>query len=293
MTIPILIFLFVIAAIVFVLKGIFDVSKVSAKKALSLGGIKFKKIRVLSIVSIFFPFTSNILEKLKLTAKIKDRLDAGHVMLTAADFFNIKFILMLGLAGLSILIFGKKADLLIIALIVAVGYVIPDFWLSRKINQRKYKIVRRLPETVDLLGLCVEGGLDFSSAVRWIIDKTTPTPLVEELAFVLEEIKWGKSRTQALKDMAKRLNIPEVSSFVQTLVQSERMGTSIAEAFAILSEDARLQRFHQGERYAVQAPIKILIPLIFCILPVIAIIIGGPIVLQFMQGEAIFKGFGH
>ncbi len=91
--------------------------------------------------------------------------------------------------------------------------------------------------------------------------------------------------------MAHRLNIPEVSSFVQALAQAERMGTPVSETFAIISEDTRLQRFRRGERYALQAPIKILIPLIFCILPVIGIVIGGPIFLQFMQG-GVFTGFG-
>lgn len=90
--------------------------------------------------------------------------------------------------------------------------------------------------------------------------------------------------------MGRRLNVTEVSSFVQTMVQAERMGTPVAEAFAILSEDARLQRFHRGERIAMQAPIKILIPLIFFILPVIAIVVGGPVLLQFMQGD-MFSGF--
>ena len=114
--------------------------------------------------------------------------------------------------------------------------------------------------------------------------------MIEELSFVLEEIQWGKPRTQALKDMAKRLNIPEVNSFIQTLVQAERMGTPVAEAFGVLSEDARMQRFNRGERFAMKAPIKILIPLIFCILPVIGIIIGGPIFLQFAQGKML-QGF--
>jgi tight adherence protein C len=84
--------------------------------------------------------------------------------------------------------------------------------------------------------------------------------------------------------MSRRLDIPEISSFVQTIIQAERMGTPVAEAFTILSEDTRMQRFHRGERIALQAPIKILIPLIFFIMPVIGIVIGGPILLQFMAG---------
>jgi tight adherence protein C len=170
------------------------------------------------------------------------------------------------------------------ALAVILGYIVPDFILKRKIAKRKYLIARGLPETVDLLGLCIEAGLDFVNAVKWVIDKTPSTPMIEELAFVLEEIKWGKPRIQALKDMSRRLEIPDISSFVQTIIQAERMGTPVAEAFTILSEDARAQRFRRGERIALQAPIKILLPLIFFIMPVIGIVIGGPILLQFMQG---------
>lgn len=243
-----------------------------------------KKIRVRSFIASIFPFTQKILVNLRLDAKIKNRLDAGHIKVTAQEFFNIKLLGMAGLGILTIFIL-EKFDPIVFSVGIILGYVIPDLWLKRKIAKRKYAIVRILPETIDLLGLCVEAGLDFTAAVKWVIDKVPANPMIEELGFVLEEIKWGKPRTQALRDMSKRLNVPEVSSFVQTLVQAERMGTPVSEAFAILSEDGRLQRFHRGERIALQAPIKILIPLIFCILPVIAIVIGGPILLQFAQGK--------
>jgi pilus assembly protein TadC len=242
---------------------------------------RIQKLR--SVLSMIFPFSKRLLETLKLEDQIKRKLDAAHVKLTPVEFFNMKLLFMVSLSISFFLAFGEKMPMApVIAL--GLGYIIPEMFLLQNIAKRKKSIARLLPETVDLLGLCVEGGLDFTSAVKWIIEKTSSNPMVEELAFVLEEIKWGKPRTQALRDMAKRLNIPEVSSFVQTLVQAERMGTPVAEAFTILSEDTRLQRFHRGERFAMQAPIKILIPLIFCILPVIAIVIGGPIMLQFMQG---------
>ena len=84
--------------------------------------------------------------------------------------------------------------------------------------------------------------------------------------------------------MSQKLKIPDISSFTRTLIQAERMGTPVSEAFSILAEDVRLRRFQRGERIALVAPLKILIPLIFCILPVIGIVIGGPILLEFMQG---------
>jgi tight adherence protein C len=287
----ILIYAFMISGMGLVLLGAFGLPNLRPRQVLvnpeAVQAVKAKR-RFIALPTI--PAIQKLLEKTKLDVKIKMKLDAAHVRLSSNEFFNLKLISMAGLAVLAIVAIGKVEPLIIMAGL-ALGYIIPDFWLGKKIKQRRYAIARLLPETVDLLGLCVEAGLDFTTAVKWVIDKVPTNPMVEELSFVLEEIRWGKPRTQALKDMSKRLNIPEVSSFVQTLVQAERMGTPVAEAFGILSEDTRLQRFHRGERFALQAPIKILIPLIFCILPVIGIVVGGPIFLQFMEG-GMLAGLG-
>ncbi len=235
------------------------------------------------------PFVQKILERLKLDAKIQKNIDASHIKITLSQFVNIKIILMIVCGGLVFMFFSNASPIFIV-IAVALGYLIPDIWLKNKIKQRKAMIARILPETVDLLGLCIEAGLDFVTSMSWLIEKIPNNPMIEELSFVYEEIKWGKPRSQALRDMSRRLNIPEVSSFVQTLVQAERLGTPVNEAFTILSEDTRMRRFHAGERYALKAPMKILIPLVFCILPVIGIIIGGPIMLQFMSGS-MMKAF--
>ncbi|MDP2928392.1 MAG: type II secretion system F family protein [Candidatus Omnitrophota bacterium] len=229
-----------------------------------------------------FP-TGSFLQKTGMTASLKKILETAHVSISPGAFFNLKILLCI-LLGVLVVVASGKSDPLVLIIAIAIGYIIPDFYLKRKIAKRKYLIARRLPETVDLLGLCIEAGLDFVNAVKWVIERTPHTPMTEELTFVIDEIKWGKPRIQALKDMSRRLEIPEMSSFVQTIIQAERMGTPVAEAFAILSEDARAQRFHRGERTALQAPIKILLPLIFFIMPVIGIIVGGPILLTFMQG---------
>jgi tight adherence protein C len=229
-----------------------------------------------------FPTTS-LLHKTGMVTSLKKNLDAAHINISPGAFFNLKILLCFFL-GILVITATGKADPIAIICVIAVGYVVPDFYVKRKVTKRKYAIARRLPETVDLLGLCIEAGLDFVNAVKWVIDRTPHTAMTEELTFVIEEIKWGKPRIQALKDMSRRLEIPEMTSFVQTIIQAERMGTPVAEAFTILSEDARAQRFHRGERIALQAPIKILLPLIFFIMPVIGIVVGGPILLQFMQG---------
>jgi len=239
-------------------------------------------------LKLAFPFVAQILQATKMTDKITSDLHNAKVKLSPEEYFSLRLMLM-GLGGWITYIILNKFDPVFFIIGVLGGFVLPDFWLKNKISQRKQAIAAILPETVDLLGLCVEAGLDFTAAINWLVEKNLyPNPLIEELALVLEEIKWGKPRIKALKDMAKRLDIPEVSSFVQVLVQAERMGTPVSEAFMIISEDARLMRFRRGERLALRAPIKILIPLVFFILPVIGIIIGGPIYLRFTQ-EKLFS----
>src|SRR3989338_3222625 len=280
-----LIYLFLIAGLALILWGVrgsFEYRVIGVK--LEATPEQLKRIQMRSWLSRPLPFTQRLLERSGLGQAMKSSLEAAHVKLAAQEFFNLKILSMFFFGATAFFTLRKFGPLTVLVGFVF-GYLILDLWLRRKIKQRKHDIVHVLPETVDLLGLCVEAGLDFTTAIRWVIDKVQVNPLMEELPILLEEIKWGKPRTQALKDMSKRLVIPEVSSFVQTLVQAERMGTPVAEAFMILSEDSRMQRFHRGERFAMQAPIKILIPLIFCILPVIGIVVGAPILLQFMQNK--------
>ncbi|MDD4953390.1 MAG: type II secretion system F family protein [Candidatus Omnitrophica bacterium] len=281
----VLIYLLIIIGIMAVLAGLLGMPSFSSPRmnfTPKQNQSRAPKALLSQALGLSFPFSKLFLENTKLSAKMKNRLDSAHVGLTPAAFFNLKLILavVLNIAAFFTL---QKIDPVVIIFCLFFGYMVPDIWLNRKVQERKEKIVKTMPETVDLLGLCVEAGLDFASAVKWVIEKTPHNPMVEELAFVLEEIRWGKPRTQALKDMSTRLQVSEITSFVQTLVLAERMGTPVSEAFAILSEDTRLQRYHRGERIAMKAPLKILIPLIFFILPVIAIVIGGPIFLQFMD----------
>lgn len=277
----ILIYLLIISAVVLIAWAMASSWRVSAMR-LKQGDFIEKVNKPHFDLSKLLP-TRDILERTGLLVKMKTKIDAAHVNISPVAFFNLKIIIMFTFVALSI-IATNKIDPIYISISLVIGYIIPEIYLKQKLTKRKNLISRRLPETVDLLGLCIEAGLDFVSAVKWVIDKTPGTAMTEELAFVVEEIKWGKPRIQALKDMSRRLNIPEMTSFVQTIIQADRMGTPVAEAFTIISEDARAQRFHRGQRIALQAPIKILLPLIFFIMPVIGIVIGGPILLQFMQG---------
>lgn len=169
----------------------------------------------------------------------------------------------------------------------AVGFMAPEMWLRSRIRRRYHAVVKLLPEVSDLLSLCVGAGLDFLGALNKVVlvKAIRNEPLVEELSLVLQEIRLGKRRFEALRAMAKRVNIPEVSSLVRTMVQADRMGTPMAEALTIHAEDMRLQRFMRAERAALKAPIKILLPLIFFIMPSVALMVGAPIFIQFTKSS--------
>jgi pilus assembly protein TadC len=173
---------------------------------------------------------------------------------------------------------------------ILIGFFIPDFILVAKIKTKKQAIIRCFPETVDLLELFIGAGLDFVSAISWLIKKTEVNPFIEQLEIVLKEIQVGRMRPEALKNMSLRLQLADINSFVRTLIQAERMGTSIEETFSNLSEDTRLRRFQAGERQAIQASLWILLPLLFCILPVILIVVAGPVILRFTEGNLLGGG---
>jgi tight adherence protein C len=206
---------------------------------------------------------------------------------SAEEFLSLKIILAITLPLLTFFFVKKEWPWVILS--VAIGFFLPDIWLIHKVKARRAAIQRILPEAIDLLSLCIGAGLDFIGAVKWITEKAKSSVMIEELKVVLSEIQVGKSRLAALKDMAKRLNIIDVTSFVNNLVLAERMGTPVEEVFGILSDDIRMRRAQRGERLALKAPIKILIPLIFCILPIIMIVVAGPVLMDFLQG-GIGKG---
>jgi tight adherence protein C len=209
------------------------------------------------------------------------------------EFAGLKFLTAMGGCFIGMVILkeiGKFSPVWIIVAGVA-GYAFPNLWLKSKIASRQRAIVRLLPEVIDLLALSIGAGLDFLMALNKVVNlkRFKKEPLIEELSVTLQEIKFGKRRAEALKTMAKRLELPEMSSFVRTVVQADRMGTPIAEVLAIHSEDVRMDRMIKAERMALKAPIKILFPLVLFIMPCVAIIVGAPIFIGFMQQNPFGK----
>lgn len=175
---------------------------------------------------------------------------------------------------------------------LAFGYYIPEFMLTSRVKKVKEDFIKLLPDTVDLLGLCVNAGLDFMMALKWVVEKSAPNVVVNEMGTLLQEINVGKPRREALRDLAKKYELPDLATFSRTLIQADKMGTSVSEALNILSEDMRLARYRRGEAMALKAPIKLLVPLLFCIFPVVGLLVGGPIFLDFMMNNPL-KNLAH
>jgi tight adherence protein C len=236
-------------------------------------------------LNIFVPLTKNLSAR-EQAKGISRRLIMADSSLNTAEFYAVKLLSLILMPLAVYIIFKVGIKLLVLAIVV--GFFIPDLWLRQKIGKRHREIRRDLPNVIDLLDLCVGAGLDFMLAVNRVIKTFKPCPLIYELTKFWQENMMGKPRREALRSLAWRVNLPELSSFVRTLIQADRMGSPVSEALNIQSEEIRIRRFQRGEEMALKAPIKLLFPLLFFILPVVLVIVGGPVLLQFVRGGIKF-----
>ncbi|MGZ3782184.1 MAG: type II secretion system F family protein [Pseudobdellovibrionaceae bacterium] len=168
-----------------------------------------------------------------------------------------------------------------------IGFYLPQIHSKGQKKKRELSVRADLPFFIDLLALSVEAGLDFFSAIQKIVDKAqgTDSVLADELGTVLKDIKIGASKTQALKDMAERLDMNEITSFVAVLIDAEASGASISQVLKDQSVQMRLERFVRAEKAGAQASQTILIPLMVFILPAVFIMVFGPVAVSFMYGK--------
>lgn len=167
---------------------------------------------------------------------------------------------------------------------IAAMFFMPNLHLDSLRKTRQQEIRIAMPYVVDLLTLSIEAGLDFMGAIGRVVEKAPDTPLVEELSILLKDIQLGKTRAQAMRAMADRIDMQEIGSFVAVLISSDQMGASIGNVLRAQSDSMRNERLTKAEKLGAQASQKILVPLIFFIMPAVFLIIFGPFVVQFIQG---------
>jgi len=233
--------------------------------------------RLGEIVSRFTP--QNALQS---TAR-KLELAGNPKGLEPATFWALRIILAVAIAGFLLFIFsvGSTAQwslsrkVLIMAAFVGLGFYVPEMLITSRI-QRRQKVVRKaMPDALDLLTICVEAGLGFDGAMQKVSDKWD-NELSWAFARVIREIQLGKLRREALRDMADRIGISEMTSFVAAIIQSEQLGVSMAKVLRIQADQMRIRRRQLAEEQAHQAPVKMMIPMVIFIFPTLWIVLLGP-----------------
>src|SRR5215472_6371713 len=174
---------------------------------------------------------------------------------------------------------------LIPAMALGFGSLLPDMWLTWRVRSRQHKLRKALPDALDLLVICVEAGLGLDQALMKVSQdmRITHHELSEELQLVNLEMRIGKSRIEALRELARRTGLDDIKALVAMLIQTERFGTSIAQSLRVFSEDMRTKRRQRAEEKSAKTSVKMVPPLVFFIFPALMVIILGPAVLTLLR----------
>jgi tight adherence protein C len=210
--------------------------------------------------------------------KVSDWL--GIKAIGAGVGFGVLFILF-GVLG------GQIVQGLLLALVGAgIGYIGPEFWLGRRVKARQKAILIGIPDALDLLTISVRAGLGFDAALGKVVEKLKG-PLVDEFRRALAEVRVGKARREALRDIVPRTEVQPLTNFIGAIIQAEQLGVSISKVLQVQSEQLRIERRQRAEEQAAQAPIKMLFPLVGCIFPSLFVVILGPALILIMQNLAV------
>jgi len=210
----------------------------------------------------------------------------------AAVFWGAKVLFAVALPSLAFFaqVFAERGFfrfqvLLIMAVFALIGFYLPDIFMQLKIRLRKEKIVKGFPDALDLLVVCVEAGMGLDAAITRVAEEIRLSSQVisDEFKILNLELRAGKSRIDALRNLGTRTDVEEVRSFATLLVQTDRFGTSVSQALRVHSDSMRTRRYQKAEELAAKLPVKLMFPLIFFIFPAIFVIVVGPAAIQIYQ----------
>jgi tight adherence protein C len=174
---------------------------------------------------------------------------------------------------------------------LALGYLLPDMWLTWRVSVRQRKLRRALPDALDLLVICVEAGLGLDQALMKVSQdmRIAHPELSEELQFVNLEMRIGKTRIDALRELARRTGLDDIKALVAMLIQTERFGTSIAQSLRVYSDDMRLKRRQRAEEMSAKTSVKMVPALVFFIFPALMVVILGPALITLSHQLGLIK----
>ena len=254
------------------------------------------------LLRLHLPLTPNIrgLFIRPFFARMRQKLDrrivtAGYEGVVSSEDVLALRVLMPLLSGVLWIIFVRfsaaaapgsivdKAEILLNVLGILWLHLYTDLWLKHAIKRRHHMIQKALPFVLDLLTLSVEAGMDFMTALQRNIQRRHVDALGEELIRVIREIQLGKTRAQALADLSERVNLSDLRSVVNSLIQADELGVSIGSILRIQADQMRQRRFERAEKLANEAPVKMLFPLMVFIFPAVFLILLGPIINRLLQ----------
>jgi len=223
----------------------------------------------------------------KYKANLREKiLNAGNPAgMTPNDFIGFIVLGLIGAIAFSVIIGKVRPDFFVPVLLVTLllAFVAPHHYLRKAVLRRHLVILRSLPYTVDLLTLAVEAGLDFTSALSRIVKKIGNNPLAQEFTIMLREIKMGKARGEAMRDLSQRTNLPDLTSVLAALIQADELGGNLGDALRIQADQQRERRSQYAEKKAMEAPVKMLFPLTVFIFPPTFMLLFTPLMLDLSE----------
>jgi tight adherence protein C len=207
--------------------------------------------------------------------------------LTPSIIWAMRLGMMIGLAAVILFLMGRKGGIWIPMSILgggALGFMMPQMWLTSKIQRRQENVLKALPDALDLMSICVEAGLGFDQAMAKVYEKWE-NELALAFGRVIREIQVGKTRRDSLRAMSESMDVADLTSFVAAIIQADQLGVSISRVLKIQAEQMRIKRRQRAQEKAQQAPIKMMIPMALLIFPTIYLVILGPAAIQ------LFKAF--
>jgi tight adherence protein C len=220
--------------------------------------------------------------------RLKLQLARAGDPITPAGFMMIRMVaggVLAGLAlsmGIAMLGALDPKSLGLALLLGGMGAFMPSMWLSSRVRHRQAEIVKSLPDSFDMITTCVEAGLGLDAALTRVAEKVKGA-FAEDLSITLREIGMGRNRVEALQDLANHTGVADLTLFVNAIVQAEQLGTSIGQVLRVQSEQMRIRRRQRAEEAANKAPVKMIFPLVLCILPTLFIVIMGPAAIQLYE----------
>lgn len=219
--------------------------------------------------------------------KEDNRLQKNGVsfMLTAEEYFSGRLVLsiILPLLGAVAMLSSGKIEWGFILLLAMLGFVLPEAWVKDVRRKRDTEIIKALPTYLEYLTMCVDAGLNFSGALKQAVDKGPAGAMKNEFRIVLRDINAGQTRADALMRMEQRLDLKDVTVFIRAIIQAEKMGSSMKDTLQIQAKQRLNERFQRAEKMAMEAPVKLVIPLVLFIFPLTFVILLFPIVVKFMS----------